>query len=66
MSNPRTIIITGGTKGLGRAAADAFLARVDHVLILTRTSHAATAAAPHTQLRHLVAETAPVHTRGKA
>ena len=56
MSNPRTIIITGGTKGLGRAAADAFLARGDHVWILSRTAPATTAAAPHPQLRHLVAD----------
>lgn len=29
MSDPRTIVVTGGTKGLGRAIADAFLARGD-------------------------------------
>lgn len=54
MSEPRTIVITGGTKGLGRAAADAFLARGDRVWILSRTAPAGAAASP--RLRHLAAD----------
>ncbi len=56
MSESRTIVITGGTKGLGRAAADAFLAKGDRVWILSRTTPAATGATPHPRLRHLVAD----------
>lgn len=37
MSKSRTIVITGGTQGLGRAAAGAFLARGDSVWSLSRT-----------------------------
>ena len=36
MSEPRTIVITGGTKGLGNAAAKAFLTHGDRVWILSR------------------------------
>ena len=54
MSNPRTIVITGGTKGLGRAIADAFLARGDRVWILSRNAPASTLLRPG--LRHLVAD----------
>ncbi len=54
MSNSRTIVITGGTKGLGRATADAFLARGDRVWVLSRTVPAA--APSHPNLRCLSAD----------
>lgn len=54
MSEPRTIVITGGTKGLGRATADAFLAKGDRVWILSRTAPAGVSASP--RLRHLAAD----------
>jgi len=54
MSEPRTIVVTGGTKGLGSAIADAFLARGDRVWTLART--AAPTAPSRPQLRHLVAD----------
>ena len=54
MSDPRTIVVTGGTKGLGRAIADAFLARGDRVWTLART--AAPTGPSHPHLRHLVAD----------
>lgn len=54
MHNPRTIVITGGTKGLGRAAADAFLAKGDRVWSLARTVPAD--GHGHPRLRHLAAD----------
>ena len=54
MSEPRTIVITGGTKGLGRAIADAFLARGDRVWILSRTAPSGGAGDP--RLKHRVAD----------
>jgi NAD(P)-dependent dehydrogenase (short-subunit alcohol dehydrogenase family) len=54
MSNPRAIVVTGGSKGLGHAIADAFLARGDRVWTLSRTAPPAEPSHPH--LRHLVAD----------
>jgi 3-oxoacyl-[acyl-carrier protein] reductase len=54
MPEPRNIAITGGTRGLGRAVADAFLRRGDRVWILSRT--APSAAPAEAGLRHLVAD----------
>lgn len=54
MSEPRTIVITGGTKGLGRATADAFLAQGDGVWVLSRSAPAWDL--PNPRLRHLAAD----------
>lgn len=54
MSEPRTIVITGGTRGLGRATAEAFLQRGDRVWVLSRT--AAPAEAAVSRLKRLVAD----------
>lgn len=54
MSDPRTIVITGGTKGLGRATADAFLAQGDRVWVLSRSAPAVDLKNP--RLRHLAAD----------
>jgi 3-oxoacyl-[acyl-carrier protein] reductase len=54
MSEPRTIVITGGTKGLGRAAAEAFLALGDSVWVISRTTPASPPLNP--RLRHLSAD----------
>lgn len=54
MSEPRTIVITGGTKGLGRATADAFLARGYRVWVLSRTAPASGPGSP--RLKHLAAD----------
>jgi 3-oxoacyl-[acyl-carrier protein] reductase len=54
MSEPRTIVITGGTKGLGRATAEAFLARGDRVWVLSRTPPGPGLAVP--RLKHLAAD----------
>src|SRR5688572_19286217 len=54
MSNPRTVVVTGGTKGLGRVIADAFLARGARVWILSRS--APSSPVVHPGLRHLVAD----------
>lgn len=51
MSNSRVIVITGGTKGLGRAAVEAFLAKGDIVWSLSRNPPAAAADSP--RLRQL-------------
>jgi 3-oxoacyl-[acyl-carrier protein] reductase len=54
MTEPRTIIVTGGTKGLGHATAEAFLALGDKVWVLSR--NAPTGLPSHSRLRHLVAD----------
>ncbi|MDO8539899.1 MAG: SDR family oxidoreductase [Opitutaceae bacterium] len=54
MSKPRTIVITGGTKGLGRAIANAFLANGDNVWVLSRT--VPVTAQSHPRLRHISAD----------
>lgn len=36
MSKSRTVVVTGGTRGIGRAIADAFLAQDDRVLVTAR------------------------------
>jgi NAD(P)-dependent dehydrogenase (short-subunit alcohol dehydrogenase family) len=51
---PRHVVITGGTKGLGRAAVAAFLARGDTVWSLSRTLPRLAPADPG--LRHLAAD----------
>lgn len=53
-SEPRTVVITGGTRGLGRATADAFLARGDRVWVLSRNAPAAAPLPP--RLFHLAAD----------
>jgi 3-oxoacyl-[acyl-carrier protein] reductase len=50
----RTIVITGGTRGLGRATASAFFDRGDHVWMLSRTAPDPSVLRP--RLRHLVAD----------
>ena len=50
----QTIVITGGTRGLGRATASAFFDRGDDVWILSRTAPDQSALRP--RLRHLVAD----------
>ncbi len=59
-SRPRTVVITGATKGLGRAMANAFLARGDRVWSLART--VPRDVAPGDRLRHLSAD---VRDRGQ-
>jgi hypothetical protein len=54
MPEPRTIVITGGTKGLGRATAEAFLALGDLVWVLSRTEPSPEQS--HPRLRHLSAD----------
>jgi NAD(P)-dependent dehydrogenase (short-subunit alcohol dehydrogenase family) len=54
MSNPRVVVITGGTKGLGRVAAEAFIAKGDRVWVLSR--QAPVGESPSPQLRHLSAD----------
>lgn len=53
-AEPRHVVITGGTKGLGQAAVAAFLARGDIVWSLSRTVPRGAAAEP--RLRHLAAD----------
>ncbi|GHB16664.1 ketoreductase [Streptomyces viridiviolaceus] len=54
---PRTVIITGGGTGIGRAAAHRFAAQGDRVLVVGRTAAALEAAADgHDRIRTLVAD----------
>lgn len=54
MSEPRIVVITGGTKGLGRVVAEAFAARGDRVWILSRQGSAGTALP--SSIQHLQAD----------
>ncbi|MEO7557403.1 MAG: 3-oxoacyl-ACP reductase FabG [Acidimicrobiales bacterium] len=38
MSEPRTVVVTGGARGIGLACADAFVAAGDQVAVLSRSS----------------------------
>lgn len=54
MSDSRIVVITGGTKGLGRVVAEAFASRGDRVWVLSRQGSAGTELP--TSIRHLPAD----------
>lgn len=54
MNEPRTVVVTGGTRGLGAAISQAFLKRGDTLWVLARQSPSAAEASP--QIHYVVAD----------